>query len=84
MHLAQLRHRIGFRPQLGLAIADLVEAGILDPAMIEAHDLLMRMLLVLRLVAPNSKDIASACQGLVAERAGASDWLRNMKRRGNA
>ncbi|WP_299329173.1 bifunctional [glutamine synthetase] adenylyltransferase/[glutamine synthetase]-adenylyl-L-tyrosine phosphorylase [Parasphingopyxis sp.] len=74
VHLLQLRERIGLHPQLPAAIAELVEAGLLDPGFADAHDLLTRMLVTLRLVAPSSQSIAEASLALVAERCGAENW----------
>ena len=54
VHLLQLQHRIAFTPRLRVAAAILAEAGLLDPAMIAAHELLTRMLVTLRLVSPGS------------------------------
>ncbi|QLC26316.1 bifunctional [glutamate--ammonia ligase]-adenylyl-L-tyrosine phosphorylase/[glutamate--ammonia-ligase] adenylyltransferase [Parasphingopyxis algicola] len=74
VHLVQLRDRTGFNPELRDAIAALVEAGLVDPGLADAHDLLTRMLVTLRLVSPASQDIAEANRALVAEQCGADDW----------
>ena len=74
VHLVQLRDHIGLHPQLPKAIADLAAAGLVDPGLGAAHDLLTRMLVTLRLVAPASKNIDPASRELVAKRCGAGDW----------
>ena len=74
VHLVQLRDRLGLHPELPKAIAELVDAGLLAPELAEAHDLLTRMLVTLRLVAPSSQAIAEASLALVAERCGAKNW----------
>ena len=52
VHYLQLRERVAFSPDLGVAVAQLVEAGLLDAALAEAHDLMTRMLVATRLLAP--------------------------------
>lgn len=74
VHLLQLWHRVGLHPQLPRAIAELIEAELVDPALADAHDLLTRMLVTLRLVAPSSQAIAEASLALVAERCGKENW----------
>ncbi|MCL4672586.1 MAG: bifunctional [glutamate--ammonia ligase]-adenylyl-L-tyrosine phosphorylase/[glutamate--ammonia-ligase] adenylyltransferase [Sphingomonadaceae bacterium] len=53
VHYLQLRERRAFSPDLGLAVDGLVEAGLLDPGLRTAHDLLTRMLVATRLLAPD-------------------------------
>lgn len=74
VHLVQLRDHVGLQPQLPNAIAEVVAAGLIDPGMATAHDLLTRMLVTLRLVAPTSKNIEEASRNLVAQRCGTADW----------
>lgn len=74
VHLVQLRDHVGLHPQLAKAIADLVAAGLVDPGLGAANDLLTRMLVTLRLVSPASKDIDPASRELVALRCGAANW----------
>lgn len=71
VHVAQLEHRIGFSPYLPDAIAALVAAGHLDPGFAEAHDILTRLLVTLRLA---GADPAPASQALVARACGYGDW----------
>ena len=74
VHLVQLRDHIGLQPQLSKAIAGLAAGGLVDPGLGAAHDLLTRMLVTLRLVAPASKNIDTASRELLALRCGAADW----------
>ena len=74
VHLAQLIHRTGFHPPLGQAIAALADAGLLPAALVPAHDLLTRMLIVTRLVAPAGKVPGPATCALIASATGAADW----------
>ena len=74
VHLTQLRHRIGFDPQLGGAIGSLVRAGLLPPGMIAANDLLTRLLVTLRLVAPDAAEPPPATRALIAQVLRLADW----------
>ena len=74
VHVAQLRHRAGFDPHLPRAIAALEGAHRLPRGFAAAHDLLTRMLVTLRLVAPDSGEPDGVARGIVARACGASDW----------
>lgn len=74
VHVLQLKHRTAFVPQLRPAIAQLVEQELLPPTMLPAYDLLGRLLVVLRLVAPDAQPPGAATQALVARALGLADW----------
>ncbi|WNO54917.1 bifunctional [glutamine synthetase] adenylyltransferase/[glutamine synthetase]-adenylyl-L-tyrosine phosphorylase [Stakelama saccharophila] len=74
VHVRQLIHRQGFDPHLGRAIEALVAADLLPAEMLPAYDFLTRLLVVLRLVAPDAQPPAPATRGLVADAVGAADW----------
>jgi len=74
VHVAQLTGNAGFDPDLGLAIAALAERGIISAAMGEAYRLLTRMLVLLRLVAPDSQPPSEATRALIVRVLGAADW----------
>lgn len=74
VHSLQLIHRIGFTPALDAAIDALAAAGRLPPSLRAAHDFLTRLLVVLRLVAPDGELPAPATRPLVARALGLSDW----------
>ena len=74
VHFAQLANGIGLSPDLRLAIAALASAGLVEPALGEAHDLLTRLLVTLRLVSPDLGAPVVASQALVARACGAVDW----------
>ena len=74
VHLTQLRHRTGFAPHLGTAIAMLVDAGLLPPGLSAANDLLTRLLVTLRLVAPDSAEPPPATRALIAQVLRRDDW----------
>ena len=74
VHVAQLVHRAGFDPHLGAAIAVLAGAGLVPDRLRSAHDFLTRLLVTLRLVAPDVDDPAPATRTLIAHTLGVPDW----------
>ncbi|MGQ0558278.1 MAG: bifunctional [glutamine synthetase] adenylyltransferase/[glutamine synthetase]-adenylyl-L-tyrosine phosphorylase [Sphingosinicella sp.] len=74
VHTLQLRHRIGLHPRLELALADLAEAGLVSPEIDPALRLLTRMLVMFRLVSPQSSEPPPATRPLVAAACGFPDW----------
>jgi glutamate-ammonia-ligase adenylyltransferase len=70
----QLSHRIGLTPRLNEGIAALVEAGLLPGELIDAHRLLTRMLVTLRLVSPAAAEPPPASRALLASACGQPDW----------
>jgi glutamate-ammonia-ligase adenylyltransferase len=74
VHLLQLRHGTGFDPRLRTAMRMLANEGLIDPAVIPAHELLTRMLVTLRLVSPASAEPPEASKLLVARTCGENDW----------
>ncbi|MCW3835848.1 bifunctional [glutamine synthetase] adenylyltransferase/[glutamine synthetase]-adenylyl-L-tyrosine phosphorylase [Sphingomonas canadensis] len=74
VHTLQLLHRTAFDPRLGRAIDALAAAGLMRPEMHAAHDLLSRLLVTLRLVAPDCRPPAPATRPLVARALGVADW----------
>jgi len=74
VHLLQLGEKEGFDPDLSVAIGALEAAGLLGRGFGDAYALLARMLITLRLVAPDSAEPPEASRRLVAERCGHDDW----------
>ncbi|MDQ4087709.1 MAG: glutamine-synthetase adenylyltransferase, partial [Pseudomonadota bacterium] len=74
VHTLQLRHRIGLYPRLELALAELAEAGHVGGEVDPALRLLTRMLVMFRLVSPDSAAPAEATRPLVARACGFEDW----------
>jgi glutamate-ammonia-ligase adenylyltransferase len=74
VHTLQLRHHVGLHPQLDRAIAELAAHELVQPEIIDAHRLLTRMLVTLRLVSPSSAEPAPASRRLVARACGHEDW----------
>ncbi|WP_423601972.1 bifunctional [glutamine synthetase] adenylyltransferase/[glutamine synthetase]-adenylyl-L-tyrosine phosphorylase [Sphingomonas sp. MS122] len=74
VHSRQLLHRTGFDPDLRRAIGVLAGQGLISPALADAHDFLTRLLVTLRLVAPDAQPPAPATRPVVAHAVGAPDW----------
>lgn len=74
VHTAQLTARSGFSPDLRAAIAMLAQQGRVPAALGEAHDFLTRMLVTLRLVAPDCQAPPESSRPLVARALGMSNW----------
>jgi glutamate-ammonia-ligase adenylyltransferase len=74
VQVAQLRHRVGLDPHLPVAIAALVDAGHLPEGIADAHDLLTRMLVGVRLVAPQAAEPAEPVRALLARACDRADW----------
>jgi glutamate-ammonia-ligase adenylyltransferase len=74
IHALQLEHCIGFHPQLRKAACELIDTGHLPPAFAKAQDLLTRLLVMLRLVAPDSALPSEPGQTQVASALGYADW----------
>ena len=74
IHVTQFRHGMAFHPDLSVALTELVEAGHLPAALIAAHDLITRYLVVSRLVSPGSTEPPEATRSLVARACGQADW----------
>nr|WP_301287304.1 bifunctional [glutamine synthetase] adenylyltransferase/[glutamine synthetase]-adenylyl-L-tyrosine phosphorylase [Sphingobium sp. OAS761] len=76
IHVSQFRHGMAFAPDLSVALAELVAAGHLPGALLSAHDLITRFLIVSRLVSPRSTEPPAATRPLVARACGADNWDR--------
>ncbi len=74
VHVVQLVRHAGLQPDLARAIDELLAQDLLPPTMRSAHDVLTRLLVTLRLVAPDSQVPGVATQALVARALGLADW----------
>jgi glutamate-ammonia-ligase adenylyltransferase len=74
VHALQLLRKTGFDPHLGHAIDALVRGGLMMPGMRAAHDFQSRLLVTLRLVAPDAQAPADATRPLVARAVGVESW----------
>lgn len=78
IHALQLEHRKGIHPQLQRAVGELVATGLLPPAFADAQGLLTRLLVLLRLVAPDSAVPPAPVRALVARALDYADWTELM------
>jgi glutamate-ammonia-ligase adenylyltransferase len=74
VHTLQLRHGIGLDPHLEVALAALHEAGLVGAEIDPALRLLTSILVMFRLVSPNSAEPPEATRPLVARACGLADW----------
>jgi glutamate-ammonia-ligase adenylyltransferase len=74
VHTLQLKHGIGLHPHLEVAIAALLEAGLVREDTDPDLRLLTRMLVMFRLVSPTSAEPPEATRPLVAQACGLPDW----------
>jgi glutamate-ammonia-ligase adenylyltransferase len=74
IHALQLEHQTAFHPQLAKAAETLAATGLLPTDFGEAQALLTRLLVLLRLVAPDSEVPPEPAQILVAQALGFDDW----------
>jgi [glutamine synthetase] adenylyltransferase / [glutamine synthetase]-adenylyl-L-tyrosine phosphorylase len=74
IHALQLTHQTGFFPQLELAASALSDTELLPDDFGAAQALLTRLLVLLRLVAPDCETPPQPAQALVATALGFDDW----------
>jgi glutamate-ammonia-ligase adenylyltransferase len=74
VHFLQLRDHVARTPDLGAAVSALESAGLLPPGVRAAHDLMARLLVVVRLVAPDGMYPPAASRGIVASACGQESW----------
>ena len=79
IHALQLEHRLAFHPQLAKAAEELAATGLLPPDFAPAQALLTRLLVLLRLVAPDSQVPPEPAQALVAQALDFESWDGLMK-----
>ncbi|PTQ64282.1 glutamate-ammonia-ligase adenylyltransferase [Sphingomonas sp. PP-CE-3G-477] len=74
IHVVQLVNRAGFAPNLGTAIDSLIGLKLVPPTIRAAYDVLTRLLVTLRLVAPDAMPPGHATEELIARAIGVADW----------
>jgi glutamate-ammonia-ligase adenylyltransferase len=74
IHRLQLETHVGLLPQLGPAIDALVTAGHLPEDFAKAFALMARLLVMVRLIAPDCATPPEAAQVLIAHSLGLEDW----------
>ena len=74
VHVLQLTRHVGLDPRLEVALQALNGEGLVPANILEAQQLLTRMLVMMRLVAPGEIKPAAETWQLVAEACGAASW----------
>ncbi|KPF90485.1 glutamate-ammonia-ligase adenylyltransferase [Novosphingobium sp. AAP83] len=74
VHFLQLRDRIARTPDLGEAVLTIENAALFPAGIHAAHDLMTRLLVVVRLVAPDGMFPPVASRGIVASACGLESW----------
>ncbi len=74
VHFLQLRHGVALGPRLDAALGQLAALGHLPPELPGAHDLLMRVLVVARLLAPDGAMPPPAPRAVLAKTCQCRDW----------
>ena len=75
VHYLQLREGTALDTDLGIALDRLCAAGLLPATLRTAYDLLARLLIVVRLVAPDGHYPPEASRTIVARACGLPNWL---------
>lgn len=76
MQVTQLCSGQCHNPNISAALACMKAAGLVPPEVIEAHGLLARMLVMLRLTAPEGEPPTAAARQLVASQCGEPGWAQ--------
>jgi glutamate-ammonia-ligase adenylyltransferase len=74
VHALQLEKHVALHPQLGKAVGGLIADEHLPPEFAEAHALLGRLLVMVRLIAPDCNTPPEAAQALIAKSLNHEDW----------
>ena len=74
MQVTQLGSGLCHDPNIAAALACLKGAGLAPPEVCDAHRLLARMLVMLRLTAPEGEPATAAARQLVASQCGEPGW----------
>lgn len=73
-HVTQLRTGKGLKPRLADAIAELAQLGLVPPFLVEAHALLTRTIVTVRLMAPSLDIPPEITRPVIARACGMSNW----------
>ncbi|MFM2300522.1 MAG: hypothetical protein RLZZ84_258 [Pseudomonadota bacterium] len=73
-HYLQLLGGVGLSPSLSSAVGELAGAGLVSPALAQAHAILGRFLIAARLLAPDAQQPSAAARAVLAQACGCGDW----------
>jgi glutamate-ammonia-ligase adenylyltransferase len=74
VHVLQLTHRTAFYPDLAQAITALAGQALIASPLADAHDVLMRLLVTMRLLAPDAHVPSATSCAVIARAIGTDDW----------
>ncbi|HXH52442.1 MAG TPA: bifunctional [glutamine synthetase] adenylyltransferase/[glutamine synthetase]-adenylyl-L-tyrosine phosphorylase [Sphingomicrobium sp.] len=74
VHVLQLTRHVGLDPRLGVAVKALAEMSLLPAKVVSMHDLLTRMLVMMRLISPGGSDPEGETRDLLARGCGFDKW----------
>lgn len=74
VHVRQLIHRSGLDPNLGVAIDALVAERLVPVSARRSYEMLARLLVTVRLVAPDAQEPAQSTRALIARALSLPDW----------
>ncbi len=74
VHVLQLTRSIGLDPRLESAVEQLADGGLIPASIVEAQKLLTQMLVVIRLLAPQTAMPNEDSRELMAQLCGSADW----------
>ncbi|MDQ3483662.1 MAG: bifunctional [glutamate--ammonia ligase]-adenylyl-L-tyrosine phosphorylase/[glutamate--ammonia-ligase] adenylyltransferase [Pseudomonadota bacterium] len=84
VHALQLLHKKGLEPRLERAVEQLAQAGLLNEKIADAQKLLIKMLVTIRLVAPETTSPSEESCELMAKACGADSWPQLLARHDEA
>lgn len=79
IHFLQLRERTGFEPELRAALRALAAAGLVTSRLEESHELLTRVLVGARLLAPDLAVPEGAAAAVLAQQTGTADMAELLR-----
>jgi glutamate-ammonia-ligase adenylyltransferase len=84
VHVLQLTHKIGLDPRLEIAVEELAKSDLVPASVVNAQKLLTRMLVTMRLVAPETGTPSAESCVLMAKACGADSWAELLARHDEA
>jgi glutamate-ammonia-ligase adenylyltransferase len=80
VHVLQLTHKTGLDPRLEIAVEELAKSGFITANVVDVQKLLTRMLVTMRLIAPETGTPSAESCELMAKACGADNWAELLAR----
>lgn len=74
VHALQIHHRTKIDPNIENAITILIDLKLLPPVILDAHIMMSKMLILLRLICPDLLQLSNPAKQLLAQNLGYGDW----------